>query len=284
MRIFYMTKLLFILFVAVFSNALLAEQLATVTVDRAWGLLLGDEVQLQITLPTTEEIDQSTLPQVDKRYGTWLYLKGLELNEQQLLLTYQVFNVPANNISITSPELNIRQLNDEWIVIPAMPLTIGSLLATTDELATIVAKVDHAPVLLAIENSKQQLTLFVGLMVLSSLILVWWHFGWKPRNRQAFAQAVYELSRLKWQRSTDPNQATRILHAAFNRTAGTIVVHGELNYVLEQTSWLKPLQQEIEDFYQHSTNHFFIRDAEQEPDFETVKKLAKACRAKEKLA
>jgi mxaA protein len=48
--------------------------------------------------------------------------------------------------------------------------------------------------------------------------------------------------------------------------------------------WLASLEQDISQFYLVSGKHFFNRKDEEVPDLETVLKLAKSCRSKEKLA
>ena len=91
------------------------------------------------------------------------------------------------------------------------------------------------------------------------------------------------MSRLKLHAVT-PEQAARILHTAFNHTAGTVVVYGELEGLFKQCPWLQPLQADIASFYTQSEQHFFARNSQQGPDVDSVRKLAKACRVKEMLA
>lgn len=280
-------KILLLFWISIFPSAIMAEQITNVTLDRSWGLLLGDEIMLQVDMSAIDEgIDLDSLPQFGKRYGIWLYLKNIDVLPQQLVFNYQVVNVPTENTLIATPEFNIKQKNGQWIVIPPTSLTIGPLLPSNDEagIVNIDAQPDLSPTLIATTKIKQQLQLYTLIFVLSAVVLTLWHFGWKPKNRQPFAQALHDLARLKWQRSVAPDQASRILHTAFNHTAGTIVIYGEIDELVQQQTWLAPLKNDIEAFYQRSAQHFFARKAEQEPDVDMVKKLAKACRAKEKLA
>ena len=283
---YLMMRILILIWLSFFSYAVMAQQSLIVTLDRAWGLLLGDEINVQVELSSTlGEVDLSSLPQTDKRYGTWLYLKDIELTEKQILLSYQIVNVPAENRRVSTPELYIKQ-GDEWVLIPSTPFMIGPSLAVsdTDGLANIDAKPDVSPTLIATDKIERQIVLFSAIAVLAGLVLLFWHFGWKPKNRDPFAQALHDLARLKWQRSVKPDEAARILHAAFNRTAGTIVVHGEIDRLLEQHPWLTPLKRDIEAFYKRSAEHIFTRESGQEPNISEVRKLAKACRSKEKMA
>ena len=277
-------KCVIVLLLSLASVTSYAGQTATTTVDRAWGLLLGDEITATVTLPDDHgNLDLNSLPQTDKRFGTWLYLKHLQLVDDALVFSYQVVNVPKENTVIETPIYEISDDKGNIIILPSVEISIGPLLSLKeDELLTL--KADHAPIYLPTDAFEQRLKTAVTVAVIASLILLIWHFGWKPRNRQPFAQAVHELSRLRWQRSKDANQPARILHAAFNNTAGTIVVHKELAQLYAMSPWLSSLETEIEHFYLTSAGHFFTREAGQEPALAEIVKLAKACRSKEKLA
>ncbi|MBE0440295.1 MAG: hypothetical protein IBX57_11180 [Gammaproteobacteria bacterium] len=264
-----------------------AGQISEATADRAWGLLIGDVITVNVTLPVAyQQLDPAMVPQVDKRYGTWLYLSKLHAENANMTMTYHIVNVPTQNKLLATPEFTIGTLNDDFVTIPAVPISIGSLLPQASDGAGFSKqpKPDRVPVLEDTRNLKNQLfiTGIITLLLVAGLLL--WHLGWRFKNRRPFAQAVHDLARLRWSRSAQPNQAARILHAAFNATAGTIVVQNTVPAMLNDVTWLQPLSDDIEKFYQQSEHHFFSRDAQQEPDLAKVMKLAKACRAKEKLA
>lgn len=262
------------------------EETLNVEADHAWGLLLGDEVNVRVDLTKIDAgIDQSSLPQQEKRYGTWLYLKTIDVDAEQMVFHYQIINVPLKNTSIATPKFDVKRSDELWISVPPASLTIGPALAVTDGAPSdIKTKPDMKPTLINTVEARNKIKLFAGIAVLSALILAFWHLGWKTKQRQPFAQAVHDLSRLKWHRSVTPDQASRILHNAFNQTAGTIVVYGEIDNLLQQHAWLAPLQDEITSFYKQSEQHFFARNSGQEPDIDMIRKLAKACRSKEMLA
>ena len=232
------------------------------------------------------DIAESSLPQINKRYGLWLYLKEIQQSSKQLVFSYQVINIPAKNTTIVSPTFDVKQKNDQWMTLPSIALTVGPSIAITEEngIGGIKAKPDMTPTLIATDEMKKQLAAATIIGIISLIILFLWHFGWKRQNRQPFAQAVHDLSRLKWHRAVTADHASRILHTAFNHTANTIVVYGEIDNLLEQHSWLKPLHADIERFYKQSEEYFFARQAEKEPNIDDVRKLAKACRAKEMFA
>ena len=204
----------------------------------------------------------------------------------QLVFHYQVVNVPLKNTSIITPQFDVKRHDEQWIVIPATSVTIGPALAASGDngLSGIKAKPDMKPTLIDTVEMMQQLKLSIAVAMISGLILALWHFGWKTKNRQPFAQAVHDLSRLKWHSSMTVADASRILHLAFNHTAGTVVVYGEIDKLLQQHPWLVSMQDDIKLFYRQSEQHFFARKSEQGPDIDAVRKLAKACRSKEILA
>lgn len=261
-----------------------AEDMLNVSVDRTWGLLLGDEVNVKVDLSgLSEGIDKSSLPQRNQRYGTWLHLKTIDQTTEELVFHYLLVNVPNKNTEIDTPKFDVKQNDEKWLSIPSTSIIIGPSLAVEGGVANIKAKADMKPTLISVVETEKQLKLAVIIAVISGLILALWHFGWKTKNRQPFAQAVHDLSRLQFHAVT-PDQAARILHTAFNHTAETVVVYGEIEPMIGQHQWLQPLQAEIEQFYQQSEQHFFARNSQQGPEIDSVRKLAKACRSKEMLA
>lgn len=277
-----MIKIILGLFLSLLSLTALADKIAKVSLDRAWDLSIGDEITVQIELPVaTSELDVSSLPEDDARYGTWLFLKQRSLTDNTLWLTYQVVNVPVENTVVYTPEFNLRQLNDEWIIVPAMPLIIGSLLPVEE--GNTAPKADQLPISIDTTTINKQLILFSIIAAISSLTLFVWHVGWRPTQRKPFAQAVYDINHIHWLIAVKPKIAARELHLAFNRTANTVVVQTDLDVLFKRAPWLQPLEAEITAFYQASANHFFTQNPEHEPDKGSVMKLAKACRSKEKL-
>jgi mxaA protein len=261
-----------------------AKELA-VTIDRTWGLLLGDELNIVVDISGLENgLNETSLPEMDTRYGTWLYLKNIVVVERQLIFNYQVVNVPKKNTEVESPNFDIKDNNDHWFAIPSLPISIGPSLATSGGIGNLKLKGDIEPTAISTTKIKNKLKLYSIIAIVSSLLLALWHFGWKTKNRQPFSQATHDLGRLRWKRAVSPDEASRILHTAFNHTSNTTVVYGEIDNLIASYPWLKPLQEDIRVFYQQSEQHFFAREAGQEPDIDMIKKLAKACRSKEMTA
>ena len=286
MRNRYVMKIVMLFWLSIFSSAIMAAEEVNVSVDRSWGILLGDEVNVTVDIRSlSDSVVESSLPELNKRYGTWLYLKEITSTAEQLVLHYQVVNVPNKNVEIKTPPFDVKLNNEQWFLIPSISLTIGPSLAVGEAGAGDVnIKPDSKPTLVSTAEMTKQLKLFGTAAVLSIIILVLWHFGWKTKNRQPFAQAVHDLSRFNWGKSLTSDQASRILHNAFNHTSNTVVVYGELANLFDNYEWLLPLKEDIEAFYQQSEQRFFARQTGQELDIDMMRKLAKACRSKEMLA
>ncbi len=270
------------------SPAPSAEKEATelsASIDRDWGLLLGDELTVVVDTSTLDDtINESSLPQFGTRSGLWLYLKNIDVEAERMLFNYQVVNVPKQSTSAESLSFEVKTNNDQWVIVPAVPFMISPAIASNDGISSIKLKSDIVPIAIATDKLSSKLKYYSIIALVSWLGLALWYFGWNKKNRPPFAQASHDLARLKWKRSASSDEASRILHTGFNKTADTIVVYGEIDNLIEQHSWLAPLQEDIRSFYQESESHFFARESGKEPDLERIKKLAKACRAKEMLA
>lgn len=273
---------LFLIFICTLPAAALDTK---ISLDRSWGLLIGDEVTATIELPiSVTELDSHALPQHEKRYGHWLYLHDSELSGQQMKLHFQLINVPAENRQVATPELQLRTKEGEFITVPSVPMQIGSFLKSEDTEGNLVPRGDIG--LKAQSSDALKLRLWLSLIVLFVAILIWlvWHFGLRPRERLPFATAMFELNRMRLLGRKDADKASRSLHHAFNRCAGRVVINSQLNKLWDHCPWLEPLQPDIESFYQQSAAHFFSPNGGDQKDFYQLLELAKACRAQERLA
>lgn len=257
------------------------------SLDRSWGLLIGDKITATVELPVAvSELDPHSLPQHEKRYGPWLYLHDSVLQGQTMTLHFQLINVPAENREVATPEFELRTRDGEFITVPSVPMQIGSFMeqAQGEGPPTLIPRGDMRlqpqaqPTLLAM------LWTALGVLVLSSLIWLIWHFGLRPRKRLPFATAMFELNKMRLLGRKDSDAASRSLHHAFNRSAGRVVINSELDKLWQQCPWLEPVKADIESFYQASAEHFFSPAATGQKDFEQVLQLAKACRERERLA
>lgn len=281
-----MMRLITLLLTFIVSQAALAEEdPVQVTLDRSWGLLIGDTLTATIHLPiNASELDADGFPQTDKRYGPWLYLLDSQPFADQLILQYQVINVPRENRQVGTPQLELRTVSGEFITVPSVQLQIGSFLARTQGETDFTPRPDTRLAQQDTGAAQQNVIKAFVVLLLSSLVWIIWHFGFRPRQRLPFAKAMFELTKMRWLGQKDADKASRSLHHAFNATAGGVVVPSQLNKLLQKAPWLVPLESEITDFYQQSANHFFSAQGGQQKEFSDILALAKACRARERVA
>lgn len=256
-----------------------------ISLDRSWGLLIGDEITATIELPVAvTELDSHALPQHDKRYGHWLFLHDSELSGQQMKLYFQLINVPAENRQVATPELQLRTKDGEFITVPSVLMQIGSFLKNEDTEGNLIPRGDIG--LKAQSGDALKLRLWLSLTVLFLAALIWlvWHFGLRPRERLPFASAMFELNKMRLLGRKDADNASRSLHHAFNRSAGRVVINSQLDKLWHNCPWLLPLQSEIESFYQQSATHFFSPNGGEQKDFYQLLELTKACRSQERVA
>ena len=277
----------FVLVLFLFS--LQAQAIDTrIELDRSWGLLIGDMITATIELPVAvTELDAQSLPQHEKRYGPWLYLHDSEQLGNTLTLHYQLINVPAENREVATPELELRTKDGEFITLPSAPMQIGSFMERSGDgegAASVIPRGDMR--LLPAEQTTLiwQLWTTLAVLLLSSLIWLFWHFGLRPRQRLPFATAMFELNKMRLLGRKDADAASRSLHHAFNRCAGRVVINSELDKLWQQCPWLEPLKADIESFYRASAAHYFSPTAAEQKDFGDLLKLAKVCRDRERLA
>jgi len=286
-------KQLVIILISLFSLVISVNSVAETSkvakaqLDKSWGVLLGDLITMTVELPVTaNQIDNSSLPHIDKRFGDWLYLREINLTTEQIIIQFQLVNVAPVATDVMTPKLNFRLLNGEFVDIEQLPFTISPVIALTDneQSTTIKLKPAHAPETIDTSAIAQKLVLAISFAAILLAILIIWSIGWRPRNRRPFAEALHGLRMLRWQHNNDPQQAVRIVHKAFNRTATKTVVHSELSQLFEAAPWLTSLDAEITAFYETSSKHFFSPTSSGMHNLQQLKQLMKACRAKEKLA
>lgn len=281
-----MMRFITLLLTLILSQVVIAaDKPVQVTLDRSWGLLIGDTLTATIHLPVSaSELDPDALPQTNNRHGAWLYLKNSQTQDQELVLLFQVINVPKENRQVGTPELQLRTLSGEFINVPSVQLQIGSFLARSEGQADFTPRPDSRLAQQDTSAPQQNVMKALVVLLLSSLVWIVWHFGFRPRQRLPFAAALFALTKMRWLGRKDTDKASRSLHHAFNATAGGVVVPSQLNKLLQKAPWLIPLESEIADFYQQSAKHFFSPGGMQQKEFNDIVALTKACRARERVA
>ncbi|HDZ16319.1 MAG TPA: hypothetical protein ENH61_02955 [Methylophaga aminisulfidivorans] len=277
-------RLMTLLILFIFSSVVNAEELSA-TLDRSWGLLIGDQVHLTVNLPVaSEQLERQSLPQDHKRIGPWLELLRLEETHLQLVMTFQVINVPMQTRQVMTPEIELRTNDGDFLTVPALPIELGSFLPNEQGQQYQPQADATLPTQNQLELMQIELYSAVALFLLSIFVWFAWHFGLRPRHRLPFAHALFELNKRRFFGKKDADMANRVCHQAFNRTAGRVLVSSELDELWQNAPWLLPLQSDIEAFYTQSASHYFSPEGMEEVSFNSILELMKSCRAKEKMA
>lgn len=262
-----------------------AEMVAESELQQQYGLQLGDQVTMTVTLPVdVDAIDTTALPETEVRQGPWFYLRSLDLGEKQLQLHLQVMNVPIDHREVMTPRWQLRTVDDAFIEIERLPVVLGSSVARELIPEQSAMQPDMPAPEVGTAAAQQRLTLAIVVLFVGLLILIIWHLGLRPRQQLPFARARLRLWLMSLRGQRDVIAAARVLHGAFNQSAGAVVVSDRLSVLFEQCPWLTPLSDDIRHFYQHSASQFFSRQAEASLQFSDISKLVRACREREKLA
>lgn len=278
-------RCLILLISFMFSSSLMADDV-TISLERSWGLLIGDDVVTHVVLPVNvSDIDEDSLPQLDKRYGPWLQLQQMTSTGQQLELHYQLINVPAETRELNTPTYTLRTRAGEELTVPAARFSAGSFLEKIEGAPTDrVLREDHQLATADLSRLQKQLLWAGAVALFSGLIWFVWHIGLRPGKRLPFARAVFSMNKLRWFGHKDIDAATRVMHRAFNESAATVITHSQLSQLWDACPWLVDLQPEIATFYQQSASHYFSQHPQQKMTFDSLLSLSRACRAREKMA
>lgn len=268
-----------------------APEMTSATIDRSWGLLLGDEVVVTSVLPVARQndINEDTLPARGQRLGHWLYLKKVsfeEISDAPLIMRahYQVVNTAETTKEVGTPEFTIRKTDNSWLTIPAVPMMLSSLLpAEIDDLSdATITKPDRTAPQYDIRGPKQRTLFWGAIAAMCFLLSLLWLRLWGHKNRQPFDQALVRMKKFK--NKKDLIGVAREIHHAFNATAGETIVQGTLNSLFISAPRLTSLREEITAFYNASAQSFFNPAATSDLNYSEMLKLVKACRNTERLA
>ena len=254
---------------AAVAAATLTDAAIEATVEqpaRSFGHVIGDVVTQRVLLQRDgRDFEPAALPGAG-RIGAWLERRAPRIEtdadgRRWLVVDHQLINAPDTLRTIRLPawELKARAGGPalavgEWQLSVA-PLTTRWALASAG-LPDLLP--DRPAPTIATEPLRRRVAIWTGAAL---LVLAAWA-GWVVRrNRRAnagqpFAHAWRELH------SLDPAspQAWRVLHAAFDRTAGRVLQASTLPVLFERAPHLEAMRPQIEQFYARSQALFFGED------------------------
>jgi mxaA protein len=243
---------------------------------RAFGLLTGDKVrhQLHITVAKPYRLQRSSLPP-SQWLNTWLELQHVRVAQAQqdrrtryvITIDYQIFSTPRAVTFDVIPGFDLRfGAKDESfkLAVPAWTFSISPLLKPEPEVqavAEIPLRADVPPPRVDAAQSVYGLEVFGFLSavcaVLGLYLAGYGAFG--RRGKAPFAKACRRLRALR--RSDDDegslHQGFRVVHQAFNETAGQVVFAEHLERFFASRPSFASRRASVETFFTASRQLFF---------------------------
>ena len=241
---------------------------AEVEQPRAFGHVLGDVLTQRILLQSgSRNADTATMPSTG-RIGIWFERRTPRVEtdangRRWMVIEYQITNAPQTLITVALPALTLMLTSPSGTVlqVPEWPVSVGPLTPQTaftkGDLQALLP--DRLAMIAATTPLRRQMMWALGLLALTLLAWLGW---WQWRNRREAARLPFARAwaRMRHSNTAEANQnahAWLSLHRALNETAGQVVHAGSLPDLFAKAPHLKPLQPQLERFYQQSGERFF---------------------------
>ena len=251
------------------STADTAVHSLAIETPRNYGYFIGDTIQHQyvLALNSPYRLQQQTLPEAG-RIDHWLQRYPVEVMEwtqagaafYQITLNYQIINLTSSTQELATPEYKFYFSAGEGalsVVVPQWRFRASSLLDPQHVVSQMQA--DQPPPQWV--QSKAVFWLCGAGVLLSLGGFLYIHGRWPfwQRHNGPFAQACRQLRQLSKQGISEQAylNALRIIHRAFNQTAGRTVFAEDLESFFVQNQRFQKLRQPIERYFTHSRARFF---------------------------
>ena len=242
---------------------------------RNFAYHIGDSLTRTIHLQLRKPYKLKTelLPK-RKRMGRWLLVTSSEYKEKELegstqydiTLNYQIINIipelkevilPRHYLIYADSTLSNTDENKKKISRLEIPFSKVGVSSIT-KLGSSNIQPDKKPALLA--QSNDQLLLYGSLLLatLAGLAMLLWNLPF-TKKEQPFGEALFSLKKLKGKNWDEAlySKALKIIHQAFNATAGKTLFIEKTNDFLKEHKRFLPLKTKIEGFFNDSDQHFF---------------------------
>ncbi len=242
---------------------------------RNFAYHIGDTLtrSIHIQLRKPYKLKTELLPK-RKRMGRWLLVTSSEYKEKELQdstqynisLHYQIINIipelkevilPRHYLVYADSTLSSTDENKKKVSRLEVPFSKVGVSSIT-KLGSNNIQPDKKPVLLAQTNDKLILYGSLLLSTLAGLALLLWGLPF-AKKEQPFAEALLSLKKLNrknWDEALY-SKALKIIHQAFNTTAGKTVFIEKTDDFLDEHKRFLPLKTKIEGFFNESDQHFF---------------------------
>ena len=220
---------------------------------RPFGYLVGDLLHQRIILPPGSS---GKLPQPG-RVDDWLELKEVKANGRDIALTYQLMNAPAEVKTLQLPSLKFGAEGSE-VTVPEWPFTVSPVtpqfVLAREGLSEMRPDVPPQE----IPTRATELRLLAYALALAALTL--WYayrkFAWRISNRP-FSRAYRDLRSLEATDGDAYQRALKIVHRAFDETAGTALFARELPIFLSRHRRFHAAAADVRRFFSLSQQEFF---------------------------
>jgi mxaA protein len=240
------------------AGARAQPQDAFVEQPRSFGYTVGDIATQRVLLP--DGFAPGPLPEA-ARASAWLERRPARLERSAdgrrwLAIDYQLVNAPRALATVTVPAWQLAgPAGAPPLRVAAATLGIAPLTAPTAADQPLPLRPDHpAP---AIDTAALQRQLWLWGSALAATLAAWLAYAawnaWRASRTLPFARAQRALRG----QAGDALSAHRVLHQAFDRTAGRVVHAGTLAALFDRAPHLRALRPEIERFYAQSAALFF---------------------------
>jgi mxaA protein len=242
---------------------------AHTALERAYGYQIGDLLtqEVSIELGAAEAgavIEAQSLPKLGKQ-GVWVELvrRGeIRRHEDESLhfsLHYQVMNAPREVavVFLPSPKLNLVSPSGQSseVKLPAQGISVSPM--SKDEafaragMESLRPEQEVMPEPAQALKGRAQRWLFAAItLALMAMALAWW-------RRRLLQQGPFARAAREVRRTRDAGQAIRLMHSAFNESAGHTVFAQSLEDYLRARPQFAALRAEITHFFFGSRAHFF---------------------------
>ena len=230
---------------------------------RPYGYLVGDTLVQRVQLTVDgQPVELSELPRKD-RFGVWISRRASRIERDPdgsrwLAMEYQIINASKDVDVISLPKLKLRTTTPEvFIEVADWPITVGAITASLvrNQGGLLPLQPDRPAPTIATAPIRHQLkrALF-GLAATLTLWLGWWRWReWQAAERLPFGRARRQLAFVDAQ----SDEAWRLLHQAFDASAGRAIQPGTLAQLFRARPEFEAARGVIERFYAESAARFF---------------------------
>jgi mxaA protein len=281
MRLAMPVRLLLVLAAAAFIAGRASAQVRVVEVQgpRPFGYFIGAVIPLDVEIAVDEPflLLPSSVPR-PRPIKFWLDLRSVAVTDlgvrngerrYRLALEYQTFFAPLEPRTLEIPGFTLAAANGTShgeAEVPPWTFLMSPLreVRPSQSDAASLLRPDAAPTLIPLAMARG-FAIGSGAAALLFLGLLAWHRAWWPfagRRARPFAQATRAVKRaFAGGTGTSAYLAgLQTLHRAFDASAGFRLLAGDVPALIERLPALRPLEPEIDQFFEASQRAFFGAD------------------------